>query len=109
MKLIDLLIKRANNEILPDKIIFQNNIFHFNGDFYSNEEYKKLEDYCYLSSFLNDEIKIIETEEKPKGISMIDKYQLLYPEGSLREEETAEAINELQDKVNEIIKHINGD
>ena len=40
---------------------------------------------------------------------MIDKYQLLYPEGSLREEETAEAINELQDKVNEIIKHINGD
>lgn len=86
MKVIDILVKIANGEALPEKIKFENHIYyayHYENriiDYYYKEELKNqitlFEDSMRnygITSYLNDEVEIIEEENKiPEKIK--DKY-----------------------------------
>lgn len=66
MKLIDLFVKIANREKVPNIIKFHGKIFTTNGEeynYYCEEKEKLLEDF-FIFEELNDEVEII--EDKPK-------------------------------------------
>ena len=74
MKVIDLLNKIANGEEIPNRIKYQNKIYHYKGDDYSTfdeEDWLFSENYTnkttWLDEFLNDEVEIIE-EDKFGGV-----------------------------------------
>ena len=100
MKVIELLNKIANGEEVPSKIKFDNIIFEYDGDYYSSKTNVLLEEYCHLTTSLNDEVEIIEEDKK------IEKLDLILDEHFSNDELQA-YIKETQEKVNEIIDKIN--
>lgn len=69
MKIIDLLNKIANNEWIPNKIKYDNEIYEYENNEYGYVREENKISYMFLNeignSFLNDEVEIIEeTEEK---------------------------------------------
>lgn len=71
MKVIDLLVKKANGEKMPKKIKYVNGIYELHERFnnvynYKNREGKYFEDEWLLSNILNHEVEII--EDTPKEI-----------------------------------------
>lgn len=70
MKLIDLFVKIANGEKIPDIIEFHGRIFRKNGkeyNYYCAEEEKILEEF-FIFEELNDEVEVI--EDIPKKIEL---------------------------------------
>lgn len=92
MKVIDLLVKNANGEEMPNKINYDGHIYIFDIEYnaYINQITKSLLGCDYkLDRCLNDEVEIIEGIEKPKKIEYIKKNQ------------------NRNDKINEIIYSVN--
>mgnify|MGYP007013921569 CR=1 FL=1 len=105
MKVIDLLNKIANGEEVPEKIKIEDDIWNYDGI-----DYRASDDRGYLFEVhtrinekdLNEEIEIIEEDKK------IEK--VFHCSTSTSNEEIKflqENINQLGDKINEIIEHIN--
>lgn len=104
MKVIDLLVKIANNEEVPKKIKYNKKIYEYSQ---KDNRYHNVQGGLDLSSifgdynfnYLNDEIEII--EEKPKKIEELkikniykcDDYQQIY----INFKETWNKINEILD------------
>lgn len=95
MKIIDLLVKIANEEEIPRKFIFDGDEFYLQSKTcYRCDEPNQIFEECLILEDLNKEVEIIEEDKK------IDKL-LGHYEG--------EAFNsKIQDKINEIIEVING-
>ena len=77
IKVIDLLIKIANNEEVPEKIKIKNVIYEYRGYMYCTEKanYQDIKDYLFGKwnfNILNDYVEII---EEPKNIEKIEMYQ----------------------------------
>ena len=100
MKVIDILNKIANGEEVPEKILYSDKIWYWaTRENEYVEDYKRLFKYyldeCLISS-LNDEIEIIEEDEK------IEK--LIEPIAS---EYTYDYVKKVCHKINEIIDYLN--
>ena len=118
MKVIDLLVKIANNEEVPKKIKWEDTIFAYSDydkDYlefpFSEEEYKGL--FCMkdsiLTQYLNDEIEII--EEKTKKIK---DFEMMYPISQEFDSEIGGLVSiynnnfaELKRKIEELTKAVN--
>ncbi len=81
IKVIDLLVKMANNEKIPKKIKYRDKIWQYTTtvrgrgyQYYSvyYQEWKTLQNQVYLEECLNDEVEIIEEDNKMVEIE-IDK------------------------------------
>jgi len=120
MKIIELLNKIANKEELPIKIKYENNIYEYKGLDYFCEEIHKwffTEGFDKLMLDLNDDIKIISSEEyeKIEKLPIEEEYMrsILEPAKLIREKkyygtlvDIALKINELIDNQNEINKKL---
>lgn len=120
MKVIDLIYKIANGEKVPQKIIYEDELYEFREDLHDYEnKYPDFEagidKYKYLfedpygrdyKEFLNDEVEIIED----KKINKIKQLNNVASCKELIELEDKQQINNhiLKDKINEIIDFING-
>jgi hypothetical protein len=107
MKLIDLLIKIANGEEVPNKIKIGTHILkkydYPKGNGTCVPSYKSIDEEYHINDFLypqylNDEIEII--EDTPKEDKKIEKIQLPIPSLSPQLIYLATKINEIIDKVN---------
>lgn len=105
MKIIDLLLKIANEEEVPKKIKWEDTIYAYSDydkDYlefpFSEEEYRGLFNMkdSILTQLLNDEVEII--EDTPKKIEKIDISNFPKRNNSLKK--TALKINEIIDKIN---------
>lgn len=119
MKVIDLIYKIANGEEVPQKIIYEDELYEFREDLHDYEnEYPDFEagidKYKYLfedpygrdyKEFFNDELEIIED----KKINKIKQLNNVASCKELIELEDKQQINNhiLKDKINEIIDKIN--
>lgn len=119
MKVIDLIYKIANGEEVPQKIIYEDELYEFREDLcdYENEysdfeagidKYKYLFEDPYgkdYKEFFNDELEIIED----KKINKIKQLNNVASCKELIELEDKQQINNhiLKDKINEIIDKIN--
>lgn len=81
MKIIDLLNKIANGEDVPKKIIYQNYIYEYQHrrdtensfNYMCNENGKYLSRRYFIDNILNDEVEILEEENKiPEKIQKDD-------------------------------------
>ncbi len=74
MKLIDLLVKIANNEEIPNKFKFAQQTFTRNGTSYEDEDGDDIFESIFNDfSNINDEIEIIEEDKPTEKISEIKK------------------------------------
>lgn len=109
MKVIDLYIKHANGEDLPEKIEIGNNVFELNetGDIYYTGAYNDIP--LSMEWDLNDEVKIIEEEKEIEKIPY--HYNFGYIDcGDLKievVEELSKNFNYFADKINELIDAVN--
>ncbi len=109
MKIIDLLVKRANGEELPKKIKYRSKEWQYTStvkgtgyQYYSDgyEEWKTLQQQVYLEEHLNDEIEIIEEDKKIK--------QLEFEEGEIEDKLfLARYITHNRAKIKELIDEVN--
>lgn len=110
MRIIDLLNKIANNEEVPNKIVYNTRIFRYNkyNKCYiwncNGTEYY-LSTYYRLENILNDEIETI--EEKPKKIEEIDICSLDTTCVSSVDRATRSNVNKLLEKVEELTNAVN--
>lgn len=118
MKVIDLYIKHANGEDLPEKIEIGNNVFELNetSDIYYTGVYNDIP--LSMEWDLNDEVKIIEEGKEIEKLDKVDGSELvdLHKNSTCKEQNEAITnlimylnnnivkINELIDAVNEIRK-----
>lgn len=102
IKIIDLLVKIANGEQVPEKIKYNNKIWEY--DAYSNDYkgediwlFEELFEYRRTIEFINDEVEII---EEPKKIEKIDFRTL----NTQKEKNRAmkDTINKLIDEINNL-------
>lgn len=102
MKIIDLLNKIAKRE-QPQKIKYDDMIWKYDNGFYINKNYVILDDYCNLTTFLNDEVEILEEEKKiPEKLNIelnsgIDENKVNYYRATNLECDLAFKINEIID------------
>lgn len=121
MKLIDLFVKIANGEKIPDIIEFHGRIFRKNGkeyNYYCAEEEKILEEF-FIFEELNDEVEIIEEDKEIEEIErhMISQNYVIEDEkapmkermGVIREliYKNSTEINIVKDKINELVRELN--
>lgn len=109
MKVIDLLNKIANGEELPKKIKYNNKIYSAKGNAIENfVDYCSEEDEWCFNHYvryenLNDEVEIIEEENKiPEKLSVLQFSDLI----DMSKEELIETIKEQRFKINEIIDYL---
>lgn len=109
MKVIDLYIKHANGEDLPEKIEIGNNVFKLNetGDIYYTGVYNDIP--LSMEWDLNDEVKIIEEEKDIEPLAKLGNYKVNTGDDFLDKVLTNinERINHLIDKQTEIIDAVN--
>ena len=112
IKIIDLLNKIANNEEVPKKIKYKNNVYYLGKNMVDLHTYqtegsnttRKLSliiDNEYLN--LNDYVEIIEEPKKIEKIEKPTKDEYLYSNGK----ELYENDMKVYDKINELIDEIN--
>lgn len=98
IKIIDILNKIANNENIPNRILYKQEIWEYNkqDDDYSNYAGENLFDEYVIATILNDEVEILETTItwKPDKIEKLEEEHFSY---------SYEIIN----KINEIIEVLN--
>lgn len=113
MKVIDLLVKIANNEGVPKKIKYQDKIWEYkeyNGD-YKNEG-TFLFEYLFkkfnTKYFINYGVKIIEEDKKIEKIkSNGDEFYSDYIETWISKNKTDAYCEFLMNKINELVDEIN--
>lgn len=103
IKIIDLLVKIANNEEVPKKIKYSNVKLEYveeNGDYY-NYYGRGLFEYKFgnCKNFLNDEVEII---EEPKKIEKLPKGITDNACATKDQRTIANKINELIDEINNL-------
>ena len=106
IKVIDLLVKMANNEKIPKKIKFNGNIYEYKWSnawqescYINDDKYRLWED-VYLDRDLNEEIEIIEGD---KGINFKEIEKLTCNEYDFERK----TINELIENQRKLIDEIN--
>lgn len=104
IKIIDLLIKIANNEKVPKKIRYFGEIYEYSEEmkFYYQNGSSMYRDFFTEGNCLNDEVEIIEEEKEIEKIDITKAYL-----SSNFHENVLEDIATLQTKVNELIDEIN--
>lgn len=104
MKVMDLYIKYSNGEDLPEKIEIGNNVFELNetGDIYYTGAYNNIP--LSMEWDLNDEVKIIEEEEKEIKMCNVLEHCIDFSEN---ENILLDNQLRLQDKINELIEAVN--
>ena len=113
IKIIDLLVKIANGEQVPEKIKYENKIWEY--DVYSNDYkgediwlFEELFEYRRTIEFINDEIEII---KEPKKIEKIksngDEFYSDYIDAWINKNKTDAYCEFLMNKINELIDEIN--
>ena len=106
MKIIDLLNKIANGEVVPKKIKYNGEEFQFTGYDSASKNYNnELEDLFEVldGSMLNDEVEIIEEPQEHKIPKKLDyKYRNLYGRISQCKQSEIPII----DKINEILDYL---
>ena len=124
MKVIDLIYKIANGEEVPQKIIYEDELYEFREDLHDYEnKYPDFEagidKYKYLfedpygrdyKEFLNDEVEVIEEDKKIEELFIRERANdILIGRNEKISYATSSLVNkELADKINEIIDFING-
>lgn len=110
IKIIDLLIKIAKEEA-PEKIIYDGDIWNFDGsvqDYSDGTKYlfaDYMSDFAYKPEFLNDEVDIIEEEKEIEKIGKIyDGFTDSYYDTCL--ETTIKKVDEIIDVVNKLKKEL---
>ena len=106
IKIIDLLNKIANDEEVPEKIMFDEWLYIYNErekTYYDEEDRTLWQSYNF--KILNDEVEILDEAKE-------DKIQKIYHcETSLTQNEVeifiTENLNQMVDKINELIDEIN--
>lgn len=101
IKIIDLLVKMANNEEVPKKIKYQDELWEYNeyyGDYEKNNTYlfEYLFDFEATDEFINDEVEII---KEPKKIKKCKNYEDFL--------DIDDYVRHLRNKINELIDEIN--
>lgn len=114
IKIIDLLVKIANGEQVPEKIKYNNKIWEYYvyANDYKEEDiwlFEELFEYRRTIEFINDEVEII---EEPKKIEKIEMYQDEEGHYFLNKQErkvyvNCDEIDFMVDKFNELIDEIN--
>lgn len=122
MKIIDLLVKRANGEEMPKKIKYRDRIWEYTStvkgkgyQYYSKgyEEWKTLQNQVYLEECLNEEAEIIEEDKKIKMLEPVrgsDLTDLTSKDVVLKNNaliELCKTLNNINNKVNELICEAN--
>ena len=109
MKVIDLYIKHANGEDLPEKIEIGNNVFKLNetGDIYYTGVYNDIP--LSMEWDLNDEVKIIEEEKEIEKIPYCYSFGFIDCGGlsDVARDELDKNFNYFKDKINELIDAVN--
>ncbi len=101
MKVIDLLVKIANNEEVPQKIRYNNKLWEFqriDGDYKNENSYlfEYLFKYLNTKSFINNEVEIIEEDKKIEHCKGYEDFDCM-----------DEIIEHLREKINGLIDEIN--
>ena len=102
IKIIDLLNKIANNEEVPKKIKWLEQIYEYsdNDKFYYQNGYSMYRDFYTEGNCLNEDVEIIEEPKKIEKIEMCT--------GGIMGFDCVENITtELKNKINELIDEIN--
>lgn len=103
MKVIDLLIDKANGKELPKKVKYNSIIFEYKDGLYlAKSGMKLIENFMSLDS-LNNEIEII---EEPKKIHQLEYYDNAIS-WCINGREITDNEKDIIDKLNEIIDYIN--
>lgn len=113
MKIIELLVRIANNEEVPKKIKYRNKIWEFIQDDYDYENkdtylFEFLFTYITTSVFINDEVEVI--DEKMCKINLYYSVpNKIHDMKVLREtlEQIIENQRTQEDKINELIDKVN--
>lgn len=111
IKIIDLLIKIANGEKVPEKIKWQGQIYEYScsNRFYYQNSWSMYRDFYKEGNCLNDEVEII---EEPKKIEKIEIYEdsnghYFYDKHCKKIYITCDEINFMFEQFNELIDEIN--
>ena len=111
IKIIDLLVKIANDEEVPEKIKIKNVIYEYRGCMYCTEKanYQDIEDYLFGKwnfNILNKEVEILDEQKKIKKIKQLNNVANCK---ELIELEDKQQINNhiLKNKINELVDEIN--
>ena len=116
IKIIDLLIKIANKEEIPKKIVYKSVILEYDEEFKDYYYYygKNLFGYMFTTcnNFLNDEVEIIEESKKIEklpyySLEKIQKSKTKNEWYGNRLELLEKRINNYHNKINELIDEIN--
>ena len=114
IKIIDLLVKIANGEQVPEKIKYNNKIWEYYvyANDYKGEDiwlFEELFEYKRTIEFINDEVEII---KEPKKIEKIEIYEdsdghYFYDKHCKKIYITCDEINFMFEQFNELIDEIN--
>ena len=111
IKIIDLLNKIANNEEVPKKIKWLEQIYEYsdNDKFYYQNGYSMYRDFYTEGNCLNEDVEII---EEPKKIEKIEIYEdsdghYFYDKHCKKIYITCDEINFMLEQFNELIDEIN--
>ena len=113
IKVIDLLVKIANSEEIPKKIMYDNVIYTYDGyhTYYDDKGNILWSDYNFL--ILNDEVEIIEESKKIEMLEPVrgsDLTDLTNKDIVLKNTaliELCRTLNNMNNKINELIDEIN--
>ena len=109
IKIIDLLNKIANNEEVPKKIKWLEQIYEYsdNDKFYYQNGYSMYRDFYTEGNCLNEDVEIIEEPKKIEKTDEILRIDDLIPPYGENEYKAWKNIIIQQNKINELIDEIN--
>ena len=110
IKIIDLLIKIANNEKVPKKIRYFGEIYEYSEEmkFYYQNGFSMYRDFFTEGNCLNDEVEIIEEEKEIEKIRMNGNCFFSESiEAWINKEKSSAYCEFLSNKINELVDEIN--
>ena len=111
MKVIDLLKKIANGEEVPEKIKYYDNIFRkcdIGDDYFNDASYDWLFKDIFDTSMLNDEVEILNEENKDIPLIPDDELIILKQEKAIDMQKAIDFnFKVLQEKINQVVKELN--
>ncbi|MBO5138697.1 MAG: hypothetical protein J6B89_03545 [Bacilli bacterium] len=102
MKVIDLVHKRENKEKMPKNIIYNGEIYHYNGSNYFTEFVGGMR-MTFDFSDLDRNIEIIEEEAEIEELQLFGYDQFYY----MNKEEQYRKLTEEYNKINELVRVMN--
>ena len=103
MKIIELLNKIANGEEVPKKIKYKNIEYEYEDIGYYNKQRGYLFDGYYVDGILNDEVEILDKENKIEKLSILTFSDLM----NMEKEDLVVVIKEQRFKINKLIDEVN--